>query len=92
MQLRDSGMLTLRDPIDTHLEWFDIQSGHLQSGPVRVGGLLTHSSGHLENQIFLIDEMDFPFPEEEQLKDQLKEQTTIYPAETRFNTRILVLL
>ena len=85
MQLRDSGILTLRDPIERHLEWFDIESGHLESGPVRVGGLLTHSSGlPRESDFPYWTRLDFPFPEEEQMKDQLKEQTTIYPAETRF--------
>mgnify|MGYP002843391111 FL=1 len=85
MQLRDSGVLTLRDPIERHLKWFAIESGHLGSGPVRVGGLLTHSSGlPRESDFPYWTRLDFPFPEQEQMKEQLKEQTTIYPAETRF--------
>ena len=71
MQLRDSGVLTLRDPIERHLKWFAIESGHLGSGPVRVGGLLTHSSGlPRESDFPYWTRLDFPFPEQEQMKDQ----------------------
>ena len=33
MQLRDSGILTLRDPIERHLEWFDIEKPRVGAGP-----------------------------------------------------------
>ena len=45
MQMRDAGKLTLRDPVADHLQWYEIEDTYPQDGPVRVLGLLTHSSG-----------------------------------------------
>ena len=85
MQMRDAGILSLRDPVADHLDWFDIESTNPQSGPVRIGGLLTHSSGlPRESDFPYWTKLDFPFPEEGQLKEQLGKQTTLYPADTRF--------
>ena len=85
MQMRDAGVLTLRDPVSEHLDWFDIESLNSDSGPVRVGALLTHSSGlPRESDFPYWTKLDFPFPKEKQLKKQLEKQSMLYPADTRY--------
>ena len=84
MQMRDAGNLTLRDPVSDHLDWFDIENANSDSGPVRVGGLLTHSSGLPRDSDFPYwTRLDFPFPKEEQLQKQLGNQSMLYAADTR---------
>ncbi len=85
MQMRDAGVLTLRDPVSEHLDWFDIENENSGSGPVRVGALLTHSSGlPRESDFPYWTKLDFPFPKDKQLKKQLEKQSMLYPADTRF--------
>ena len=85
MQMRDAGVLSLRDPVSDHLDWFDIEDVDPKSGPVRVGGLLTHSSGlPRESDFPYWTRLDFPFPKEKQLKKQLEKQSMLYPADTRY--------
>lgn len=85
MQMRDAGKLDLRDPVAQHLDWFAMNEVHSESGPARIQGLLTHSSG-------LPREVDFPywvsapfpFPERDAMIEQIKTQQTLYPADTLF--------
>lgn len=85
MQLRDAGELTLRDSISDHLDWFDIENMEADSGPVRIGALLTHSSGLPRESGFPYwTRLDFPFPKEKQMKSQLEKQSMLYPADTRY--------
>ncbi len=85
MQMRDSGKLTLRDPVSQHLNWFDINEAHAASGPARIEGLLTHSSG-LPREVdfpYWVN-TDFPFPERDAMIERITKQQTLYPADTRF--------
>lgn len=85
MQMRDAGKLSLRDPVSDHLDWFNIKLGHQNSGPTRIQGLLTHSSGlPRESDFPYWSDPKFPFPTLAQLKDQLGNQTTLYPADSQF--------
>lgn len=81
MQLRDQGKLTLRDPVAKHLPWYAIEQRYEGSPPVTVQGLLTHSSGlPRESNHPYWTAPDFPFPTEEEVKEGLREQETLYPA------------
>lgn len=82
MQLRDSGKLRLRDSVNQHLDWFNIQQVHAGSGPITIESLLTHSSGLPRESDFPDwNGPDFPFPTREQLIDRLTTQETLYPAQ-----------
>ena len=43
MQLRDNDQLELRDSVSEHLDGFEIDQSHAQSGPITIEGLLTHA-------------------------------------------------
>ena len=45
MKLRDEGHLDLRDPIQKHLSFYDLEQEYDESTPVTLEGLLTHSAG-----------------------------------------------
>jgi CubicO group peptidase (beta-lactamase class C family) len=45
MQLRDRGLVDLRDPVSDHLPWYAVAQRHDTSAPVTVQGILTHSAG-----------------------------------------------
>ena len=92
MQLRDAGQLTLRDPVDQHLDWFDIQRVHDGSGPVTIESLLTHSSGlPRESDFPYWNGPDFPFPTRDQVIEQLSSQETLYPAQRHYPSSPLAL-
>ena len=79
MQLRDAGALTLRDPVAEHLDWFEIGQGASNGAPVRIKGLLTHSSGlPRESDFPYWLEQDFPFPDRQQVIDRVREQEMLY--------------
>lgn len=85
MQLRDAGELQLRDPVDQHLDWFNIKQAHGTAGPVTIEGLLTHSSGlPRESDYPYWGGPDFPFPTRAEMHKKLGEQETLYPASTYF--------
>jgi len=85
MQMRDAGKLTLRDPVSKHLDWFNINEAHAGSGPTRIFGLLTHSSGlPRESDFPYWGDEKFPFPSKKQMVDKLAKQQTLYPADTFF--------
>lgn len=92
MQLRDAGKLTLRDAVDDHLDWFNIQTLHKSGGPGTIESLLTHSSGlPRESDFPYWGGPDFPFPTRAQIIDRLSSQETLYPAETFFQYSNLAL-
>jgi len=84
MQLRDQGQLYLRDPVNKHLDWFDIEQQFERSGPVTIKGLLTHSSGLPREARFDYWANDLDFPTREQLINTVGEQETLYPAHRYF--------
>jgi len=85
MQLRDAGELSLRDPVAQHLDWYDIRESHPAAGPARIQGLLTHSSGlPRESDFPYWSASNFPFPDRQAMIEQLEQQQTLYPADTRF--------
>lgn len=85
MQLRDQGKLDLDDNISEHLPWFNIEQAHPKSAPVTIRSLLTHSSGlPRESDYPYWTDPEFPFPNQEQLRERLSEQETLYPASTVF--------
>ena len=85
LQLRDQGRLRLDDPLEKHLAWLDIKKTYAAQGPATVGGILTHSSGlPRESDYPYWNAPDFPFPSPEQIREKLKEQETLYPADTYY--------
>lgn len=85
MQLRDQGLLTLRDPVEEHLEWFDLRQQFPQAGPVTIEGILTHSSGlPREADAPYWSGPDYPFPTHQQIVEGLDNQEMLYPARTHF--------
>jgi CubicO group peptidase (beta-lactamase class C family) len=85
MQLRDNDQLELRDSVSDHLDWFEIDQSHAQSGPITIEGLLTHASGlPRESDFAYWTDPDFPFPTRSQMIERLKSQSTLYPAQKYF--------
>jgi CubicO group peptidase (beta-lactamase class C family) len=83
MQLRDRGKLDLDDNISEHLPWFNIEQTHPKSAPVTIRSLLTHSSGlPRESDYPYWTDLEFPFPNQKQLREKLSEQKTLYPSAT----------
>jgi CubicO group peptidase (beta-lactamase class C family) len=82
MQLRDKGLLQLNDPVGKHLSWFNIQQSYPDSPPITIQALLTHSSGlPRESDYPYWNSPKFDFPIREKVKEQLENQTTLYPAD-----------
>ena len=85
MKLYDEGKLRLDDRIEELLPWFDLKQQYEGSGPITVRSLLTHSSGlPREANTAYWTAPDFPFPTQEKVKNELKNQETLYPASTYF--------
>jgi CubicO group peptidase (beta-lactamase class C family) len=85
MKLYDEGKLRLDDRIEDLLPWYDLEQKFPDSGPVTIRSLLTHSSGLPREANFPYwTGPDFPFPTSDQVKDELSEQETLYPASTWF--------
>ena len=85
MQLRDQGLVSLRDPVGEHLEWFDLQQQFPELGPVTIEGILTHSSGlPREADAPYWSGPDFPFPTHEQIVEGLSTQEMLYPARSHY--------
>ncbi|MEZ4415702.1 MAG: serine hydrolase domain-containing protein [Gemmatimonadota bacterium] len=81
MQLRDRGLLDLRDPVAKHLPWFDLEQRFPGSAPITVEGILTHSAGlPRESNHPYWTEPDFAFPTKDEIIAGLHEQETLYPA------------
>ena len=85
MQQRDAGRLRLDDPVRKHLPWLDITQVAPEGGDITVEGLLTHASGlPRESDHAYWTGPVFTFPSREDIIAQLKNQKTLYPAETYF--------
>ena len=85
MQQRDAGKLRLDDPVSDILPWYDLEQVHPDGPPVRVEGILTHSSGlPRESAQPYWTGPDFPFPTRDEIIDGLSDQETLYPGERYF--------
>lgn len=85
MQLRDRGLLDLRDRVSDHLPWFDLEQRFPGSPAVTVEGILTHSAGlPRESDHPYWSGPDFPFPTREEVIEGLPDQETLYPARKYF--------
>ena len=85
MKLYDEGKLRLDDRISEILPWYDLEQQYPASGPITIENLLTHSSGlPREANYPYWTAPDFPFPSEEEIREGLKEQETLYPSSTYF--------
>ena len=92
MQQRDAGRLNLRDPVKQHLPWLPTEEKHAEFGPANVLSLLTHSSGFMrEVDIDYWGAEGFPFPDRETMLKRLATQSTLYPANERFQYSNLAL-
>ena len=85
MKLYEEGKLRLDDEIDDILPWYNLKQQYETSGPITIRSLLTHSSGlpRESNQPYWSGP-DFPFPNGEEVKNGLKDQSTLYPSSTYF--------
>jgi len=85
MRLYDEGKLRLDDKVSDLLPWYNLDQKYSESGPITVRGLLTHSSGLPREANFPYwTGPDFPFPSQEEIKNELGNQETLYPAATYF--------
>ena len=85
MKLYDEGKLRLDDKVSDLLPWYNLDQKYSDSGPITVRGLLTHSSGLPREANFPYwTGPDFPFPTQEEIKNELGNQETLYPASTYF--------
>lgn len=85
MKLFDEGKLRLDDKVSALLPWYDLEQKFDDSWPITVRTLLTHSSGLPREANFPYwTGPDFPFPSSESIRDELKNQETLYPASTYF--------
>ena len=84
MQLRDTGELSLDDPISEHLLWFNIQNPYADTLPVTIRHLLTHTSGlpREAGSGYWVD--DFDFPSLGEVRERLVGQAMVYPPATRW--------
>ena len=80
MQLWEQGKLRLDDEVKTLLPWMDLEQVHVDSVPITVRGLLTHSAGLPRESDFPYWRGDFPFPTSKEFRARLSEQQTLYPA------------
>ena len=85
MQLRDRGLVSLRDPITDHLPWFALEQRYEGSPPITVEGVLTHSAGlPRESAHPYWSAPDFVFPTMDEVRDGVPRQETLYPARRYF--------
>jgi len=81
MQQREAGRVRLDAPVAEYLDWFTIQDAHPDDEPITVRGILTHSAGlPRESDYPYWTDPDYPFPTQDQIRERLGEQQTLYPA------------
>jgi len=81
MQQREAGRVRLDAPVADYLEWFDIEDVHADDEPITVRGILTHSSGlPRESDFPYWTDADYPFPTQDEIRERLGAQQTLYPA------------
>jgi CubicO group peptidase (beta-lactamase class C family) len=92
MKLYDEGKLRLDDHIEDILPWYDLKQQYIESGPITIRSLLTHSSGLPRENIFdHWNGPDYPTASIEEIKESLSEQETLYPASTYYQYSNLAL-
>jgi CubicO group peptidase (beta-lactamase class C family) len=85
MKLYDEGKLRLDDKVSELLPWYNLEQKFPDSWPITVRTLLTHSSGLPREANFPYwTGPDFPFPSSESIREELKNQETLYPSSTYF--------
>ena len=85
MRLRDEGLVSLRDPVGKHLDWFDLTQQFPELGPVTIEGILTHSSGlPREADAPYWSGPDYPFPTHDEIVARLSNQEMLYPARSHY--------
>ncbi len=85
MQLRDSGQLDLRDSVQKHLSFYDLQQQYDESTPVTLEGILTHSAGlPRESDHPYWSGPEYPFPTKDQVIARLSDQETLHPSSTEY--------
>jgi len=85
MQLRDSGQLDLRDPVQKHLSFYDLKQQYDESTPVTLEGILTHSAGlPRESDHPYWSGPEYPFPTKDEVIARLSGQETLHPSRTEY--------
>jgi CubicO group peptidase (beta-lactamase class C family) len=85
MQLRDQGLVTLRDPVSEHLPWYGVEQQYDESSPVTIEGILTHSAGlPRESDHPYWSGPEYPFPTKQEIIDRMPNQETWYPSRTKY--------
>ena len=85
MKLVEDGKLRLDDKLEDVLPNYDLKQQFEDSWPVTIRSLLTHSSGLPREANFPYwTGPDFPFPEEDSINNNLKNQETLYPSSKYF--------
>ncbi len=84
MKLYDDGKLRLDDRIEDLLPWYNLEQGFADSGPVTIRSLLTHSSGLPREANFPYWIGPYPFPDRDQIIEEMANQQTLYPSSTYF--------
>jgi len=85
MQLRDAGYLDLRDPVQKHLSFYDLEQQYDESTPVTLEGLLTHSAGlPRESDYPYWSGPEYPFPSKDEVIARLSDQKTLHPSRTEY--------
>lgn len=82
MQQRDAGKLDLQDPVNKHLDWYNIEQQYPLSDEVNIEGILSHSSG-LPREVgvpYWSGSEDFPFPSIDEVVEITQDQQTLYRA------------
>ena len=82
MQLRDQGKLALDDTLPDLLPWFNLQQSYPDSPSMSLRAALTHSAGlPRESDHPYWQSPDFIFPTYAEIKQELGQQSTLYPAD-----------
>jgi CubicO group peptidase (beta-lactamase class C family) len=85
MQLRDQGLVTLRDPVSKHLPWFTLQQVFEESPPITVEGILTHSAGlPRESAHPYWTGPEYPFPTKDEIITKVSGQETWFAPHTKY--------
>lgn len=86
LQLRNRGKLDLNDPIQKHIDWYNIKQRFSESDPITIKSLLTHNSGlPYEPDVPYWSHRDgYPFPSKEELIEGTKTVETLYPANVKY--------
>ena len=85
MQQWEAGKVRLDEPVATYLPWAQFKPDGVDSVPVTVRGILTHSAGlPRESAHPYWTGPDFPFPTTDQIKATIGGQNTLYPASRWF--------